>query len=222
MALCLQRKPYVISLSKVRADLIFCLVLIKQLFRYLISHNQVKEKIKKKWWNNQCIFNSFLQSSLGYFCHVWCCCSDLLSVSIHQLVQYYLIDFYICCVVVCSSYGIYSLIIKCNYKWFRRYFTISDNSQLLNLVSSADLLYELLDHESTSIGVLRTFDASQTCPGVTHVSPPHPPPHERAVKPRFFLLWLRSLRFVVSIRQVTEGLRFAEPKPSHNQSCAEF
>lgn len=49
VALCPQRKPYVISLSKVRADLIFCLVLIKQLFRYLISHNQVEEKRKKKW-----------------------------------------------------------------------------------------------------------------------------------------------------------------------------
>lgn len=33
-----------ISLSQVRADLIFCLVLIKQLFRYLISHNQVEKK----------------------------------------------------------------------------------------------------------------------------------------------------------------------------------
>lgn len=49
VALCLRRKPYVISLSKVRADFIFCLVLIKQLFRYLISHNQVEEKRKKKW-----------------------------------------------------------------------------------------------------------------------------------------------------------------------------
>lgn len=47
-ALCLQRQPYVISLSKVRADFIFCLVLIKQLFRYLISHNQVEEKNKRE------------------------------------------------------------------------------------------------------------------------------------------------------------------------------
>lgn len=35
---------YIISSGKVKADLIFCLVLIKQLLHYLISHNQVKEE----------------------------------------------------------------------------------------------------------------------------------------------------------------------------------
>lgn len=37
-------QPYIISSGKVKVDLIFCLVLIKQLLHYLISHNQVKEE----------------------------------------------------------------------------------------------------------------------------------------------------------------------------------
>lgn len=45
-SLCLQHNPYIISYAKVKVDLIFCLVLIKQLLHYLIFHNQVKEKKK--------------------------------------------------------------------------------------------------------------------------------------------------------------------------------
>lgn len=48
----------------------------------------------------------------------------------------YLIGFSIYCVVVCYSSEIYRVAIKCNYKWFRRYFTISAKSQLLNHISS--------------------------------------------------------------------------------------
>lgn len=41
-ALCPKHKPYIIISGRVRVDLIFCLVLIKQLLHYLISPNQVK------------------------------------------------------------------------------------------------------------------------------------------------------------------------------------
>lgn len=44
--LCPQHKPYIISSAKARVDLIFCLVLIKQLLHYLISNNQVKKNEK--------------------------------------------------------------------------------------------------------------------------------------------------------------------------------
>lgn len=149
--------------------------------------------------------------------------AQIYSISfIHKLSNNYLIDFYICCVVVCSNSGIYSVAIKCNYKWFRRYFTISDITTAKSPIIGRPAVQALGPRVHLGIWVLRTFDASQTCPGVTRAPPPHHHPPERAVKPRLFLLWLRSLRFVVIIRQVTEGLRFAEPKPSHNQSCAEF
>lgn len=48
-ALCLEQ-PYTIISSRVRFDLIFCLVFIKQLLHYLISQNQVK-----RWDRDQCM-----------------------------------------------------------------------------------------------------------------------------------------------------------------------
>lgn len=48
-ALCLEQ-PYAIISSRVRFDLIFCLVFIKQLLHYLISQNRVK-----RWDRDQCI-----------------------------------------------------------------------------------------------------------------------------------------------------------------------
>lgn len=48
-ALCLEQ-PYTIIFSRVRFDLIFCLVFIKQLLHYLICQNEVK-----RWDRDQCI-----------------------------------------------------------------------------------------------------------------------------------------------------------------------
>lgn len=74
-ALCPQHKPCIISSGKVKVDLIFCLVLIKQLLHYLISHNQVKGRgcrgeanqyiSTKSFWTVDCKFNPQMHFILG-------------------------------------------------------------------------------------------------------------------------------------------------------------
>lgn len=80
-ALCPKHKPYIIISGRVRVDLIFCLVLIKQLLHYLISPNQVKgwegdQYIStKSFWTVPCKFSPQMHfMDAGVRSSFWCPC----------------------------------------------------------------------------------------------------------------------------------------------------